>query len=440
MRESSLLDQPTGVRDDLTYQGEPIISCGPAHFSSLSVSEELFTSKAYLKVPLITPALSLAKELMESFAVRGNPSNNQNRIKAAIDIWGYSTNDKPDEKFCRTIDQAIRWANNAFEKNNFGIVNVLHSSIGEGVYPCAALLNHSCSPNCILRYKLGMPRHQCEDQYYQPILQIVACKDICAGDELCHSYMDLTLPTEVRRSRLQEIHRFGCECTRCAASGCLVQLPNNGEDWASWPLICGLRANGGFDNDEKSVSLINVEIDDAISCCRGLSEEEQSRIHQQSELLQQKATHAMIDDDALNELRHLKKAISLYNVKGNTCWSPFHHKLYAVRSLYLTSLLGCGGEIEDSIEQCEHIVSYIALVTSHMEGHPLLGLQLFTLGDLYVRAIDKFESAGLPTLHYKLKARAAFRWAKKVVAVSHGQDDPLFMNLKENIATITKNM
>jgi len=219
-----------------------------------------------------------------------------------------------------------------------------------------------------------------------------------------------------------------------------VQLPNNGEDWASWPLICGLRANGGFDNDEKSVSLINVEIDDAISCCRGLSEEEQSRIHQQSELLQQKATHAMIDDDALNELRHLKKAISLYNVKGNTCWSPFHHKLYAVRSLYLTSLLGCGGEIEDSIEQCEHIVSYIALVTSHMESHPLLGLQLFTLGDLYVRAIDKYESSGLSTLHYKLKARAAFRWAKKVVAVSHGQDDPLFVNLKDNIATITKSM
>jgi hypothetical protein len=53
-----------------------------------------------------------------------------------------------------TLDQALLRTDDAFKKNNFGILDALHSSIGEGVYPCAALLNHSCAPNAILRYKL----------------------------------------------------------------------------------------------------------------------------------------------------------------------------------------------------------------------------------------------------------------------------------------------
>ena len=432
MRENSLYKNSTGVGDDWIDQREPIISCGPTHFSSMSVSKELFSSNTYLKVPLMTPALSLAKELMESFAVRGdllNPKiSNQNRTRAALEIWGYG--DKSNTRICTSIDQAIRWAINSFEKNNFGIVNALHSSIGEGVYPCAALLNHSCSPNCILRYKLGIPRHQCKDQYHQPILQIIASKDICAGEELCHSYVDLSLPTEVRRSRLKGTHGFVCKCTRCVAGGGMVQLPKNRKHWALWPLMSGLRAHGGFDNKEESEDLIDIGIDDATIWCQGLNEEEQSYINHQSEVSQQMAKNSMLEDDAFNEMQHLKTAVSLYNMKGDKCWSPFHVKLYAARSMYLTSLLGCGGEIKDSIEQCEHVVSFLALVTSHVENHPLLGLQLFTLGDLYLKAM---------TFQYKLKARAAFCWALKVMAISHGKDDALVINLKENIATIAEN-
>lgn len=38
----------------------------------------------------------------------------------------------------------------AFRVNNFGITNELHSVVGAGCYPAAALLNHSCKPNCLL--------------------------------------------------------------------------------------------------------------------------------------------------------------------------------------------------------------------------------------------------------------------------------------------------
>merc|ERR1711957_139356 len=99
--------------------------------------------------------------------------------------------DNDHESCSSKIEQAIQRTLNAFQKNNFGIVNALHSAIGEGVYPCAALLNHSCCPNSILRYELGVANNTREHQYQPPSLQIVACRDISAGEELSHSYVDL---------------------------------------------------------------------------------------------------------------------------------------------------------------------------------------------------------------------------------------------------------
>jgi hypothetical protein len=40
----------------------------------------------------------------------------------------------------------------SFKSITFGILNSLHETIAQGVFPHAALLNHSCDPNCILRF------------------------------------------------------------------------------------------------------------------------------------------------------------------------------------------------------------------------------------------------------------------------------------------------
>ena len=42
-----------------------------------------------------------------------------------------------------------------FRGNNFGITDSLMNCVAVGVFPFAAILNHSCAPNCILQYSMS---------------------------------------------------------------------------------------------------------------------------------------------------------------------------------------------------------------------------------------------------------------------------------------------
>ena len=50
------------------------------------------------------------------------------------------------------------------------------------------------------------------------MLQVVALRPIAVGEELCHSYTDLSSPTEIRQQKLRAIYGFECRCSRCSAS------------------------------------------------------------------------------------------------------------------------------------------------------------------------------------------------------------------------------
>mmetsp|Transcript_17322 Transcript_17322/g.31451 ORF Transcript_17322/g.31451 Transcript_17322/m.31451 type:complete len:406 (-) Transcript_17322:24-1241(-) len=381
-------------------------------------------------------AMAIAKDLMKSYAVKGasskhtNKERTENNTEAMLRIWGYRSN-------ISTTDLAIRRALNAFQKNNFGIVDSLHSPIGEGVYPCAALLNHSCSPNCILRYKLGVANSIEEQQYHPPILQIVACRDIAFGEELSHSYVDLALCTQERQTRLLDTHGFLCECIRCKKGGCLIELPKKREEWELWPLKKEFEAQEGNNICRPKPNLVKVDLDDAMAGCHGLNETEQAHIIQQSRILQEKANQFMVEGDACGELHHLQKAIELYTTRsGGGKWlSPFYGQLYSVRCSYLSALLA-NGQIHQAVEQCEHIVSFLAVAFSHVQNHPLMGLQLYTLGDLYAAAATMEDGSLAEGAKYSLKKKSklAYTWAKKVMTVTHGANDRMVQTLQDNIA------
>ena len=42
-----------------------------------------------------------------------------------------------------------------FRGNNFGITDTLMNCVAVGVFPFAAILNHSCAPNCVLQYAMS---------------------------------------------------------------------------------------------------------------------------------------------------------------------------------------------------------------------------------------------------------------------------------------------
>jgi hypothetical protein len=420
---------------------DTLVNCGPEHFARMASN----TSVSNVDTSFIPPKLTIAIDIMGSHAIRGKTEQNTN--DAALTIWGYNREHDDCDNNCRNlIFHAIRRTLIAFQKNNFGIVNSLHSAVGEGVYPCAALLNHSCDPNCILRYELGVPVvNDCGDEeeglFHSPILQIIACKDIIVGEELCHSYVDLALTTKARQYRLFETHGFMCDCKRCVAGGCYIDLPKNRSDWDLWPLKNGLitvDGQGAFIDDPGSPSLIKIQLDDAMIASNGYSESELHTMNYQSDVLRQKARQSMIDDDTAGELQNLKDAIEIYSNKRNDSkWlSPFIFELYSLRCEYLSALLA-NGQILDALEQCEHIVSFLTVAFSHVGCHPLLGLQLFTLGDLYSGVSLSAERSSVEDVGcYTMKAKASFLWARQVMIVTHGESDPMVKTLNDNLAIL----
>ena len=67
----------------------------------------------------------------------------------------------------------------------------------------AALLNHSCAPNCVVIYITG------------DLLQVRAARDVAIGEELTIAYTDLALPTRIRSAALRGSYGFECDCSRC---------------------------------------------------------------------------------------------------------------------------------------------------------------------------------------------------------------------------------
>ncbi len=410
------------------------VRCGPSHFSSLAVSPQHHSPPKSTKV-LNSSEMKIVKSIMMQHAIgkgKQKDSSANEQTAAVVQIWGYNDKRANDGEMSReksfTLDQALLKTDDAFRKNNFGILDALHSSIGEGVYPCAALLNHSCAPNAILRYQLDNGDNLVEGKaYHPPLLQIVACRDIIKGEEVTHSYVDLMLSTKERQARLLKTHGFTCECKRCVDVEYVVSLPQERTLWEKWPLEHRLRVIDQGEGHGQDNNLVSIDLETALNQC-DVGERDRAAILDCAELLTGQAHQSMLCDDVDEELNSLRSTINLWTDKDiDWWWTPFNLSLYSARSQYFTALLA-NQEIAEAVDQLEFIVSTLIVAFSHVQHHPLLGLQLFTLGDLYAymgRAWGR-------------KAYLTYFYAKELMTITHGVDHPMVLQLNQKLAEQAK--
>jgi len=91
------------------------------------------------------------------------------------------------------------------EVNNCEIFNQDGLSGIRGLFPITSLMSHSCVPNCRVVQLQAKP-----NQSY-----CLALNPIQSGEELRISYVNLLMPTYMRRRHLAENWYFDCICERC---------------------------------------------------------------------------------------------------------------------------------------------------------------------------------------------------------------------------------
>ena len=83
--------------------------------------------------------------------------------------------------------------------------NTIPETEGSGLYPALALINHSCAPNVALEFLDGTTQGS-----------VVALRDIGAGEEVCHCYVEQeALPTKEERRNALSQYGFVCDCEAC---------------------------------------------------------------------------------------------------------------------------------------------------------------------------------------------------------------------------------
>jgi hypothetical protein len=89
---------------------------------------------------------------------------------------------------------------------NDGEDNIFPPLDGTAFYKTICKINHSCDPNCIVKYT--------SDSALGLVAQVVALRDIEEGEEMVQSYIDQSMDVNSRQSALKD-YGFICHCMKC---------------------------------------------------------------------------------------------------------------------------------------------------------------------------------------------------------------------------------
>jgi hypothetical protein len=255
---------------------------------------------------------------------------------------------------------------------------------------------------------------------YSTRMEIVALRDIDQGDELTHAYVDLVQDKTTRQTHLQQLHGFLCTCRRCQGH-VTVHLPtvppDNLYEWIVQqrnPCL-GTKDSIDLQQQQQQHNLVPWSVDEAL-CNYGACAGDPATVMTQARLCLQESQQHMASNNIDKEIATLRHALTLLD----TTAPPLSKDLYQVRGALLSALLVLAARELDSDQQepilqeardtCLAMVAFLTVALP--ENHPLLGLQLFTLGDL---TEDK-------TVH---------AWARHVLRTSHGKHHDLVRRLDD---------
>ena len=235
--------------------------------------------------------------------------------------------------------------------------------VGVGCYPYGALLNHSCAPNCVLAFAGGAT------------LQVRAARAIGRGEELVHSYTELTTPTRLRQSMLQRSYGFACDCTRCAG----VVYEGEDVDFAMEAVT------GGAEGED-----VGVASEESVDALMQLSEAQLARAEQAT--------------DGKKAMRLTRLALTTRRTHCH--WGSLLR--YHAESACFEMAMRLGDKATAK-ECCAHQLAFLEMALGHVPWHPSLSLERYTLGEL---------EAGLGN---EARGRALLDAALCALTITHGE-------------------
>ncbi|KJE93121.1 hypothetical protein CAOG_03954 [Capsaspora owczarzaki ATCC 30864] len=295
--------------------------------------------------------------------------------------------------------------------NNFAIHNDILFARGSGIYPVAALVNHACVANCVLTYDLKSKR-----QF------IRAIRDIRAGEEITHAFTDAASPTVVRKAHLKSLYAFDCNCSRCNDSDAAKEL--DAELVATRPIdtipayfkrfrlerLAGLPSL--LERATRDVPKVSspADVEALLQASRSWLQEGMD-----PRLPTARAIVLLVTAWAVRQALLGDYNLELFesNVKIFGMALLWREEALSERQRDLALVSGLRNVLVDS---ARHVIRVYQRI--YPANHPLLGLQWFSLGDIYSSDNDG------------ARAKDAHARALAILTITHGPTNPLVNSLR----------
>ncbi|EMD31905.1 hypothetical protein CERSUDRAFT_119222 [Gelatoporia subvermispora B] len=273
------------------------------------------------------------------------------------------------------VDLISRFATNTFTLTSFSL-----TPIGICICPSIALANHSCEPNAAIVF----PRSSSLPQAQEPLMHLMAIRDIAPNEQVVAAYVDVTLPRELRQKALQETYSFTCKCKLCTKR---MAVDPRAAMWC--PKLCGGICPVPTEEDNLTrCTKCNTAVTSADAVLDAL------RVGQEA---LDKASSLQIKEPA--KAKHI--TTNMIPILTSANLTPSCHPLLAMTRLHQELLIA---DLPTSLTQqaLDDIIrttaKYSAGLSSILpEGHPVRGVALAELGKLL--AVDEPsppEIAGMP--------------------------------------------